>query len=326
MILVTYRQGASASAPRIGFVDASHTTVTDLQERHTARTGQPSPHLNDMLSLIKGGEAALDLARSLQQGPADSAEVPLALVKLLSPVPVPEQIREFSVYEQHVRDAPIMSAKAKARFTGHPADPAMLDRPVPKIFFTQPAYYHCNRFNVIGPDEDVVWPTYSGHLDYELEIGAFIGRGGRNIRAADAGRHIFGYTIFNDISAREQMWREMDMRMGPSKGKSWDTANVIGPWIVTADEIPDVQALKVAVRINGQTRGSNTTANMLHSFEQMIEYISRDESLHPGEFFGSGTVGGCSGLEIDQWLQPGDLMELEVERIGTLRNRIAKPY
>ena len=107
----------------------------------------------------------------------------------------------------------------------------MLNRPVPKVAYTQPAYYHCNRFNVIGTDEDVLWPGYSGHIDYELEIGAFIGKGGRDIAAARARPHIFGYTIFNDVSAREQMWREMEMRMGPAKGKSFDTANVIGPWI-----------------------------------------------------------------------------------------------
>jgi 2-keto-4-pentenoate hydratase/2-oxohepta-3-ene-1,7-dioic acid hydratase in catechol pathway len=120
------------------------------------------------------------------------------------------------------------------------------------------------------------------------------------------------------------MWREMEMRMGPSKGKSFDTANVIGPWIVTPDEIGDVQALDVEVRINGESWGRNTTAHMLHSFEDMIAYISRDETLHKGELFCSGTVGGCSGLELDRWLKPGDVMELEVSRIGVLRNRIVK--
>lgn len=313
-------------APRIGIVDSALGSVLPLQERHRSLTGQTCEAFESMLSLIRGGESALDSARRMAEG-KDAAEhvLPLADVRLLAPVPVPEQIREFSVYEQHVRDAPIMSAKAKARFTGQPADPAMLNRPVPRVFFTQPAYYHCNRFNVIGPEEEVRWPAYSGHIDYELEIGMFIGRKGRDIPADRAKDHIFGYTIFNDISAREQMWREMEMRMGPSKGKSWDTANVVGPWIVTPDEIPDVQALQVAVRINGETVASNTTANMLHSFEDMIAYISRDETLHAGELFGSGTVGGCCGLEIDRWLQPGDLMELEVERIGVLRNRIVKP-
>lgn len=322
MILATYTQGASA--PQIGVVDAQRQTVIALQARYIASEGVPSPHFTDMLGLIRGGTEALALARAMIEGSGDADVTPLSKVRLLSPVPIPEQIREFSVYEQHVRDAPIMSAKAKARHTGHPADPAMLNRPVPKIFFTQPAYYHSNRFNVIGPEEDVIWPSYSGHIDYELEIGAFIGKGGKNIKAPDAGAHIFGYTIYNDVSAREQMWREMDMRMGPSKGKSFDTGNIIGPWIVTADDIPDVQALKVQVRINGEVVGSNTSANMLHSFEQMIEYISRDETLHAGEFFGSGTVGGCSGLEIDRWLQPNDVMELEVEHIGILRNRIVK--
>jgi 2-keto-4-pentenoate hydratase/2-oxohepta-3-ene-1,7-dioic acid hydratase in catechol pathway len=323
MKLATFTQ--AGGAPLIGVVDSERGTVLPLQALHEASTGAASPHFASMLELIQGGPPALDLARKLigARG-VESHALPLAEVKLLAPVPVPEQIREFSVWEQHMRDAPRMSARIRARLAGREPDPALLNAQLPKVFYTQPPYYHCNRFNVIGPDAEVRLPSYSGHVDYELEIGVFISKTARDIPAERAREHIFGYTIFNDVSAREQMWREMEMRMGPTKGKSWDTANVIGPWIVTTDEIPDVQNLKVAVRINGETVASNTTAGMQHDFEQMIAYISRDETLHAGEFFGSGTVGGCSGLEIDRFLQAGDTMELDVEGIGILRNRVVQ--
>jgi 2-keto-4-pentenoate hydratase/2-oxohepta-3-ene-1,7-dioic acid hydratase in catechol pathway len=112
--------------------------------------------------------------------------------------------------------------------------------------------------------------------------------------------------------------------MGPTKGKSFDTGNAIGPWIVTADEIPDPQALEVCLRVNGEEWVKNTTAGMIHSFEDMISFVSQDETLHPGEFFGSGTIGGCSGLESDKWLKDGDVVEAEVEKIGVLRNRVVR--
>jgi 2-keto-4-pentenoate hydratase/2-oxohepta-3-ene-1,7-dioic acid hydratase in catechol pathway len=112
--------------------------------------------------------------------------------------------------------------------------------------------------------------------------------------------------------------------MGPAKGKSFDTGNAIGPWIVTRDEIPDAKALAVSVRVNGENWGRNTTAGMIHSFEDMIAFVSHDETLYPGEFLGSGTIGGCCGLESDRWLKDGDLVEVEVEKIGVLRNRVRR--
>jgi len=117
----------------------------------------------------------------------------------------------------------------------------------------------------------------------------------------------------------------MEGRMGPTKGKSFDSGNAIGPWIVTRDEIPNVGALDVAVRVNGEVRGKNTSANMLHSFENMIAYVSRNETLHAGEVFGSGTIGGCCGLEISRFLRDGDVVEIDVAGIGRLRNRVVKP-
>jgi 2-keto-4-pentenoate hydratase/2-oxohepta-3-ene-1,7-dioic acid hydratase in catechol pathway len=275
-----------------------------------------------MLALIDGGDAALDLARKeIEKG----ARKALSGVKLLSPVPEPRQIRDFNNFEQHMRDAPAGMARLKARIAGQPEpDPATLRGPVADVNFTQPIFYISNRFNVVGHDAEIEWPDYSEWLDYEGEFGVFIGRKGKNIPTERAREHIFGFAVFNDFSARDKQAREMEGRMGPTKGKSFDTGNAIGPWIVTKDEIPDARALNVSVRINGDVVGRNSTAGLIHSFEDMIAYLSRSETLYPGEFLGSGTVGGCCALESGRWLKAGDVVEVEFDRIGSLRNRVVR--
>jgi 2-keto-4-pentenoate hydratase/2-oxohepta-3-ene-1,7-dioic acid hydratase in catechol pathway len=281
-----------------------------------------SAHFPSMLALIDGGDAALEVAKKAAN---TGARRSLSELKLLSPVPEPRQIRDFNNFEQHMRDAPAGMARLKARIAGQPEpDPATLRGPVAEVNFTQPIFYISNRFNVVGHDHEIEWPDYSEWMDYEGEFGVFIGRKGKNIPKEHAREHIFGFAVFNDFSARDKQAREMEGRMGPTKGKSFDTGNAIGPWIVTKDEIPDARALNVTVRINGDVAGRNSTAGLIHSFEDMIAYISRSETLYPGEFLGSGTVGGCCALESGRWLKPGDLVEVEFDRIGTLRNRVVK--
>jgi 2-keto-4-pentenoate hydratase/2-oxohepta-3-ene-1,7-dioic acid hydratase in catechol pathway len=275
-----------------------------------------------MLALIDGGQAALEVAR---RAAAKGEARPLSGVKLLSPVPEPRQVRDFNNFEQHMRDAPAGMARLKARIAGQPEpDPASLRGPVADVNFAQPIFYISNRFNVVGHDAEIEWPAYSQWFDYEGEFGVFIGKRGKNIPKERAREHIFGFAVFNDFSARDKQAREMEGRMGPTKGKSFDTGNAIGPWIVTADEVSDERKLDVIVRINGEVCGRNSTAGMIHSFADMISYLSQDETLYPGEFLGSGTVGGCCALESGRWLKPGDVIEVEFDRIGTLRNRVVK--
>ncbi|MGQ3027554.1 MAG: fumarylacetoacetate hydrolase family protein, partial [Ferrovibrionaceae bacterium] len=161
-------------------------------------------------------------------------------------------------------------------------------------------------------------------MDFELEFGIFIGRGGKNIPADKARDHIFGFAIMNDFSARDAQMVEMQGMLGPAKGKSFDAGNVIGPWIVTADEIPDPYSLKMKATISGEVWAEGTSAGMLHSFEDMIAFVTRDETIYPGEFFGSGTMGNGCGLEQDRFLRHGDVVELTVEKIGTLRNTVVR--
>ena len=268
--------------------------------------------MRDMLALIDGGDAALGRARALLQQAA--APLPLASVKLAAPLPEPRQMRDFLCFETHLRNA-------RARRAG--VAPDKVD--VPAVWYEEPIYYKCNRFSVVGTGADVICPTYCQMLDYELEFAAITGRGGKNISAADARSHIFGYMIFNDVSARDQQRREMAGTLGPTKGKDFDTGNVFGPWLATADEIPDPYDLTMVARVNGEEWSRGNSGTMHHRFEGILAHVSRDETIKAGEFFGSGTVGGGCGLELGRFLKDGDVVELEITGLGVLRNRIVMP-
>ena len=273
------------------------------------------PYFADMLALIDGGNPALDHARGLEvSGPRRPADE----VRLLAPLPEPRQMRDFLSFETHLRQA--RANRGLVVPTDMPSDPAKIQ--IPQVWYDQPIYYKCNRFAVVGPEQDVLWPRYAKLLDYELEFGIVIGKTGKNIPRSEASGYIFGYCIFNDVSARDAQLREMAGQLGPCKGKDFDTGNVLGPWLVTADCVPDPYALEMTAHVNGELWSRGMSGEMHHSFETMIEHVSCDETLHAGEFFGSGTVGNGCGLELGRFLSPGDVMELEVSGLGKLRNRI----
>jgi 2-keto-4-pentenoate hydratase/2-oxohepta-3-ene-1,7-dioic acid hydratase in catechol pathway len=196
---------------------------------------------------------------------------------------------------------------------------------VPRVWKERPLYYKGNPQSVVGTKADVVWPPFTERLDYELEFGVFVGRQGRDLRVADANQYIAGFTIFNDFSARDIQLAEMKGRLGPAKSKDFDTGNALGPLLVTSDELPDPYALKMQARVNGDCWSSGTSSDMHFSFAEILAAISECETLVPGDFIGSGTVPGGCGLELDRWLSPGDLVELEVEGLGVLTNRIVRP-
>jgi len=208
------------------------------------------------------------------------------------------------------------------QFKGH-LDNALqrLGRPIPDEFFTVPAYYKGMPDTVIGPEDTIPWPAFTERLDHELELAAVIGRPGRDIRTTDADAHIFGWTIWNDVSARDVQVRELPLGLGPAKAKDWDGSNVLGPCIVTSDEI-DGSNLTLTVRVNGERWGIDNSSNMQHGFGELIAYASQHQVLHPGDLLGSGTATGGSGLELDRWIQPGDRLELDVEGIGILANPV----
>jgi 2-keto-4-pentenoate hydratase/2-oxohepta-3-ene-1,7-dioic acid hydratase in catechol pathway len=275
----------------------------------------------DMIKFFEGGEMANDAAKEaigfvcqrLKQGATVTGPQGEKVVynghdvKLLAPVPRPASIRDTLSFEGHQLNCIRKSGGEK----------------IPEMWYQIPIYYKGNPHTVIGPNEPILWPKYSERLDYELEFGVYIGKEGINISAERAHEYIAGYTIFNDASARDMQGQEIPLSLGPAKGKDFDGGNAMGPCLVTPDEL-DVNNLRMTARVNGETWSEGNTSDMYYSFPQIIVHISASETLYPGDFIGSGTPEGGCGFELDRWLQPGDVVELEVEGIGTLRNRVIK--
>ncbi|MFM0400816.1 fumarylacetoacetate hydrolase family protein [Paraburkholderia aspalathi] len=328
MRLVTFQ--LADGVQRSGALFDNDQAVLDLREASRIVRGGDSVALASVQALLTGGEPLLEEARALQaRAPADAVHERSA-VKLLAPIQPPTQMRDCSCFELHLRQSFAAARRARALRTPDPeatlkAMNTRADDRVIDTFNRQPIYYKCNRFAVIGPDDDVIWPAYSKLLDFELEFGCYIGQRAKDVSRENARAHIYGYTIFNDISARDAQATEMGGMLGPAKGKDFDTANVMGPCLVTADELGDPYDLTMIARVNGEEWGRGNTRDMRWQFEDVIAHISRSETLHPGEFLGSGTVGNGCGLEQLRYLKPDDVVELEVEGIGVLRSRIVRP-
>ena len=328
MKLATYR---AAGADRVGVVDAERGRVFDLAAAASRSGGvDAAAPFASMLALIDADDAGLDAARKLVEtrGAESDLWADLSAVALCAPVPEPRQMRDAMSFALHIRQSGRGSRAVQAlRLKGPEGFAAAMTEPLEPlaaVYSQMPIYYITNRFTVAGPEATVLWPRYSEVMDYELEVAIVTRRARANIPAREAGAHIFGYTIFNDFSARDRQAVEMQGRLGPAKGKSFDGSNVLGPWIVTPDEIGDPQTLRVEVRVNGETRAKGDTRDMLFPFEELLAYVSQDETIRAGEVFGSGTVGNCCGLEIGRFLSDGDMIELSVERIGTLRNYVRR--
>jgi 2-keto-4-pentenoate hydratase/2-oxohepta-3-ene-1,7-dioic acid hydratase in catechol pathway len=325
MRLVTFTDGAGFE--RAGALLENDQAVLDLQQAYRTLQGRDSAQLASVLALVEAGEPALELARSLlAQAPAD-AVLQRSAVKLRAPIQPPPQMRDCSCFELHLRQS--FAAARRARALRTPDPEATLremntrgDDRVIETFNRQPIYYKCNRFAVIGIDDEFQWPSFSKAMDFELEFGCYIGKRGKDISREDARSHIVGYTIFNDMSARDAQAKEMPGMLGPAKSKDFDTGNIMGPCLVTADELGDPYDLNMVARVNGEEWGRGNTRDMRWRFEDVIAHVSRSETLYPGEFLGSGTVGNGCGLEQLRYLKPGDLVELEVDGIGVLRTRV----
>lgn len=227
----------------------------------------------------------------------------MAEVKLKAPVPRPNSLRDYLAFEGH------------ASFSGK--------RQLDKGWYELPVCYKGNPDTVIGPGEIIPWPAFTDLLDYELEYGIYIGKEGKNIPREKALEYIAGYTILNDISARDIQLKEMAVGLGPVKGK--DFCSAMGPCLVTPEEVNPAD-IHMTARINGEVWSDNNSGTSYWTWPQIIEFASMEETLYPGDFLGSGTVEGGCGLELNRWIQPDDVIELEVQGIGVLRNTVgAKP-
>ncbi len=269
---------------------------------------------SDMLELLRGGEWAIDAAREAVEHAAaegieslDGATVrhPASGVRLLAPLPRPNSLRDFLVIEEHLRNA--------RRNAG------LEEMPGPE-WYKLPAHYKGNVDAIYGPDDEIPYPAYTAQLDYELEICAVVGRAGRRVRAGEATPYIAGFTLYNDWSARDIQMRESSVGIGPGIGK--DLGSSLGPCIVTADAW-DRDTARLRARVDGEQWSDGTLAAMHFSFEDIIEFVTMEATMQPGDLLGSGTIGLGCGLERGRFLQPGSVVELEAEGIGVLRNTVA---
>jgi fumarylacetoacetate (FAA) hydrolase len=224
----------------------------------------------------------------------EHAEYRLEDVRLLPPVLHPPSVRDFYAFEQHV---------AAAR--------ASRGLEVPPEWYEQPVFYFSNPAAIYGPDAEIPYPAGTEELDYELEVAAIVG----------AAQQLAGFTVMNDWSARDLQRSEMRVGLGPAKGK--DFATSLGPVVVTADEFAGDEAEMVA-RVNGEERSRGNLRDLYFTWERIREHAARNTTLRPGDVLGSGTVGTGCILELGdgRWLRPGDVVELEVEGIGVLRNTV----
>ena len=276
----------------------------------------PLPPGVTVLDLVRAGlPAAIEAGRAALGNPA----VPTDSVRLLPPLQAPT-VRDFVAFEEHVEGV-----------TAGVGDSAGV---VPE-WYQAPTFYFTNPYALVGPYDDVAVPPGSSLLDFELEVAVVVGRDGASLAPSQAADHVFGYTIMNDWSARDLQRREMRVQLGPAKGK--DSATTLGPWLVTADELEPYRdadgflALELSASVNDVRVGHDLLSNMGWPFEELISYASRGTWVRAGDVLGSGTCGngGCLG---ELWgrngrldpppLRPGDVVELTVEGIGTIRNRV----
>jgi 2-keto-4-pentenoate hydratase/2-oxohepta-3-ene-1,7-dioic acid hydratase in catechol pathway len=249
----------------------------------------------------------------------EHAEFPLDEVKLLAPVRRPPSVRDFYAFEEHVKNARAVTGRGE----------------IAPEWYEIPTFYFSNPAAIYGPEDEIPYPEGTEKLDYELEVAAVIGADGASLTPTAAREHIFGYTVLNDWSARDLQGREMKVGLGPAKGK--DTATTLGPWLVTADELEPYRvadgflALGARVLVNGTEAGHDLLSNMSWTFEDLIAYASRGTWVRAGDVIGSGTCGngGClaelwgrRGERVPPPLRPGDVVEMTVEAIGTIRNRV----
>lgn len=270
-----------------------------------------------MLDLVEAGQTAMsELADRLRCTSTDL--LPLSHAKLAAPVPRPPSIRDALCFLEHMRGC--------MRALGRSPD-------LPEVWEQVPAFYFGNPANIYGPHDDVPIAPGSAWFDYELEIGAVIGQGGRDLDPAAADEHIIGFTFYCDWTARDLQMKDLAQGLGQAKGK--DSGTTLGPWLVTTDELADHRAdgklaLDLAASVNGERVAAGTTADMDWTFGEIVSFCSRGVDLRPGDVIGSGTIPGGCLLEhlrgdpamYDRWLKPGDVVSLEGPELGRTEQTI----
>lgn len=325
------RLTSTDSADRLAVQVPGTTTWVDL-EAAVSTLGAPEilrPLIGSMLRFLDAGEPAREAATTVARRAADEGVATMDRPAPTLPV-VPASLRCFLGWDEHWdlaahnlvrRNLPravpfIRGFEMLTRRTF----PAL--RPGPG-FDDHPIYYTGNHLTVVADGADVEWPSYSRVLDFELEFGAVVTRPIRDATEREAENAIGGYVVFDDISARDTQWEEQRRTPFGPVVKTKTFASSMGADIVTPDEIAaHLDSLAATVRVNGELWSTTSTAGMRYSLGESLAYASRGESIHPGELLTSGTLPRGCGLELDRWIVPGDRVELDIERIGSVANTI----
>ena len=274
----------AGSGPRLGLVDGEE--VVDLADGGIG--------YSTMLALIEDAEGW----RAHVDAAAGGRRHALGQVRLLAPIERPSKYLAIGMnYAKHLEEADKLGVKRSAHQT-----------------------WFNKQVSCISGPFDAIEPGVTEKLDYEVELGAVIGRRAKGVAEADAPAYVFGYFVANDVSARDWQFHTPTFTMG----KSFDTHGPIGPWIVTADEVADPHALRLRAWVNGELRQDNNTGQMIHDLWKQIAYLSTAFTLEPGDLIATGTPEGVGiGMEPQRFLQPGDVVRCEVDGIGAIENRVA---
>lgn len=268
---------------------------------------------NDMVTFFTNGKRSLDAGYAVigyiekekaEKGLAGQQLVyELDEVQVLAPVTRPNIIFDGMVYEGHVKH--------------HYGE-------IPEAYYKRPVWNTQSGGTVVGTGAPLILPKYTKQFDFEFEMGFYIGRRGHDIKPGEALDYVAGFTVFNDVSARDAQADEAVMALGPAKGKFFRNSLVMGPCVVTKDEMPDYDNLAMTARVNGQVVTENRTSGMLFSLGQLVAKISEDAYLNPGDFIGLGTSpeGNATCSKLGRWLKVGDEIEFTIEKIGTICNKV----
>lgn len=284
---------ADNSESRLGAVVGER--VLDLSAA-AKKSGQDSTHFQDMLSFLRAGKAASTLASKLmaESGVLASGS-PLATVRLLPPIARPGKIVAIGL-----------------NYRDHCVEQGIEPPTIPLIFAKFPN-------SIAGPYDPIILPAEDMQVDYEAELGVVIGRNAKRIAASEAMEHVAGYLVLNDVSARK--WQFSDKQW--VRGKSCDTFCPIGPWLTTRDEVPDPHALHISTRVNGQLLQDSNTHHLIFRIPELIEFITASMTLEPGDIIATGTPVGVGCFRNPPiYLKGGDIVEIEIERLGKLRNSV----
>jgi len=287
------------------------------------------PELSNMEAYLRGHPESEKIARDLASTAAEkwaqfeSDALALDAVKVLPPVPRPPALIDFALAPEHVFNSGCTLARHEKKWPVSAIIRAFLKNEFRKnkqrVEFN---FYKGNHNAIIGDGDTTVWPSFTSYLDVEAELAFVVGNANMGASKRELKSTIAGYTIFNDFSARDVQWPELMARLGLARCKDFDRGNGIGPFLVTPDEVQEPLSLNVRVKVGERYEWHGRTSGYAAHPVEVLEYLSSFQTVHPGTIVGMGTVPGCCGLDRDEWLLPGELIEITFERLGTLRQLI----